>query len=90
MVDAIRLYRSEVSCYHCGQMVGTLEGPAGGAYERFYPTGQTQAMAPSLRLRCQRCGGPTLTEQPDTVLIYPRVSFGRQRPGRKPRAERFS
>lgn len=85
-MDTIRLYRSEVSCYHCGQAVGTLEGAAIGAYERFYPSGQAVAVARPRLLRCQRCGGPTLAEQPNAVLVHAPIVFGRQRPGRKPHA----
>ena len=38
-MDTLRMLRSEVSCYHCGHSVGTLEGPLGGPYTRFIPFG---------------------------------------------------
>lgn len=84
-MDTLRMLRSEVSCYHCGHSVGTLEGPLGGPYTRFYPFGAGGAVSPPRSLRCGRCGGPTLAEQPNMVMIHPTVPFGRQRPGRKPR-----
>ena len=65
--------RGDIKCYHCGQVLGTLEWrgqmtgpvwftPAGGRSGSLVRLGQ---------LRCQRCRGPVFLDEFDTVALDP-------------------
>ena len=84
-MDTLRMLRSEVSCYHCGHSVGTLEGPLGGPYTRFLPFGEVRGSIPSTVVAVRPLWWTNPGRAAKLVMIHPTVPFGRQRPGRKAR-----
>jgi hypothetical protein len=69
---------SDVKCYHCGHISGQIIRPRNVPLRvnHFVPrTGYTgPALAPGMKLRCERCGGPVFLEDTAQVSERPRVA----------------
>ena len=83
------LLRQSLLCLLCGQEAGHLEARAEAPLvQRLVPRGgEPRLVTPLTRLpRCGACGGSVYPDEVEAITLWPRVRFGHEKPGRKPRA----
>ncbi len=92
MTAPTRTYlEADIKCFHCGHISGVARVERGSQH----PTTTFKAVDSSAEIRirdrtqvkCQRCGGPTFTDEFELRQEYARVDFLEDRPrrGRPPK-----
>ena len=79
--------RRSLTCYLCGSHVGHVDTlPTVPAFRRLTRhDGARESLAGSRLPRCCFCGGSVYLDEAEQIVVWPKVKFGHEKPGRKPR-----